>query len=335
MNHRFLQQFFLTSALVATLLSVLVPTTFAQRQDVPARIALKDAGGATDVLLTGRRGNVIHARLGEQTAGSITYEAGDIRRMSLSLSQEAIRQAEAAAFAGNINEAVRRMRSVVQPIIPYLDLPVEGVVDAAFRYGELLRRERSWGTAISVYRALNGNPDAATRQQAVGWLAYCHMRNQEVQEARDIVKGFNVDDPGHAGFVPGTLALALLKMADRDDEGALDLAARASALARIDHELYPEAVFHAAGAYMRMSEHVTRQPDRKEVVLKKTSDVEVNLPAVSSEECREVASNLFTRLTQLFPSSPFAADAAIQIEIIRQMGENTSPPAATESGVTP
>ncbi|HMP91072.1 MAG TPA: hypothetical protein PJ991_12785 [Kiritimatiellia bacterium] len=306
-----------------------------QRQDVPARIALKDTAGAIDVLLTGRRGQIIHARLGENAPGTITYDAGDIRRMLITLPQDAIRQAESSAAAGNTSEAVRRMRAVIQPVIPYLDLPVEGVVDQAFRYAEFLRRERSWAAAISVYRALNGNPDATVRQQATGWLAYCHVRNQENKEAQDILSTLQVEDPRHAGFIPANVAGAWLKLTANDEEGALDLAARATSLARIDHELYPESVFVSAMAYARFSDKLSEKPSQKEVVLRRSGDEEAPMPAVTADECRDVAIRQFTRLVELFPSSPFSADATKQLETLQKNDESTPTTPLNESGATP
>jgi len=318
------------------LLTALTPwDSLAQRQDVPARIALKDHSGAIDVLLTGRRGSVLHARLGENATGSITYEVADVRRLTIAIPQEALRHAEAAAAAGNIGDAVRRMRVVIQPIIPYLDLPVEGAIAPALRYAEFLRREKSWAAAISVYRSLNGNPDRAIREQAVGWLAYCHVRNQQAKEAQSFLDTFKVEDPRHAGFIPGTIAASYVKASVGDDEAALDLAARAASLSRIDHELYPEAVFLAAGSYLRLSEKAAAQPVLKDVVIKKTGSEEPPPPAMLPVEFLEVASNLYQRIVQLFPSSSFSADAAQQLEVIRKSGEQNSSSLTTESGVLP
>jgi hypothetical protein len=307
----------------------------AQRNEIPARIAMKNMPGATDILLTGRRGDTLHARLGDAVGGSITYDVGDLKRLVLKLPADPIRDAEIAAATGNTAEAVRIMRGVVLPALPYLDLPVDGVIPHALNYAAWLRREKAWAAALTVYRALNENPDAEIHQQAVGWLAYCHARNQQFKEANDLLATFTVDDPRHAGFIPGTLAAAMVKAADKDDTGSLDLAARAASLSRIDHELYPEAVFLAASAYQRLAATAALTEERPNVVLTKPGQETPPPAAMTADEFIGVASNLYTQITTLFPSSPFSADAAKQRDIILSAHVTNLPPATIESGETP
>ena len=308
----------------------------AQRNEIPARIAMKSLPGATDILLTGRRGDTLYARLNNEAAGgSITYEVDDLKRLALRLPPEPIRDAEIAAASGNTAEAVRIMRSVVQPAVPYLDLPVDGVIPHALTYAAWLRRENAWAAALSVYRALYGNPDADIRQQAVGWLAYCHARNQQFKEAEELLATFTVDDPRHAGFIPGTLAAAMVKAAAKDDAAALDLAARAASLARIDHELYPEAIHLSASAYQRLAASAALVEERPNVVLKKAGQDEPPPPAMTAGEFIGVSSNLYQHLATLFPSSPFTADATNQLERLRAAAATNQPSALPVSGVTP
>ena len=286
----------------------------AQRNEIPARIAMKSLPGATDILLTGRRGDTLYARLNNEAAGgSITYEVADLKRLALRLPPERIRDAEIAAASGNTAEAVRIMRSVVQPAVPYLDLPVDGVIPHALTYAAWLRRENAWAAALSVYRALYGNPDADIRQQAVGWLAYCHARNQQFKEAEELLATFTVDDPRHAGFIPGTLAAAMVKAAAKDDAASLDLAARAASL--------------AASA--------TLVEERPNVVLKKAGQDEPPPPAMTAGEFIGVASNLYQHLATLFPSSPFTADATNQLERLRAAAATNQPSVLPVPGVTP
>jgi len=307
----------------------------AQRNEIPARIAMKSLPGATDILLTGRRGDTLHARLGDAVGGSITYDVGDVKHLAMKLPADPIRDAEIAAATGNTAEAVRIMRGVMQPVLPYLDLPVNGAMDHALNYAAWLRREKSWAAALTVYRALNDNPDTDIRQQAIGWLAYCHARNQQFKEANDLLATFTVDDPRHAGFIPGTLAAAMVKAADKDDAGSLDHAARAASLSRIDHELYPEAMYLAAAAYQRLAATAALVEERPNIVLTKAGQETPPPSAMSADEFTGVASNLYSQITTLFPSSPYASQAAKQLEIILSTTATNQPKERIQSGVTP
>lgn len=307
----------------------------AQRNEIPARIAMKSLPGAIDILLTGRRGDTLHARLGDDVGGSITYDVSDVKRLALKLPPELILDAELAAAAGNTAEAVRIMRGVMQPVLPYLDLPVNGAINHALDYAAWLRREKSWAAALTVYRALNENPDADIRQQAVGWLAYCHARNQQFKEASELLASFTVDDPRHAGFIPGTLAAAMVKAAGKDDAGSLDHAARAASLSRIDHELYPETMALAAAAYQRLAATAVLIEERPHVVLKKAGQEDPPPPAMTAGEFTGVATNLYAQITTLFPSSPYAAEAAKQLEVMLAANATNQPTERSESGVTP
>ncbi len=312
------------------LANVAVTTVSAQRADVPARMALRNQAGASDVVLTGRRGDVINARMGDR-AGSATYSARDIERMMVFLPQDILRQAEAAAAAGQNTEAIRLMRGVIQPIIPYLDLPIEGAVEPALRYAEFLRRENAWAAAISIYRALISSDDPDRRQLGIGWRAYSEVRNRQFTEARETLAGFIVEDPLKPGFMPGALAAARLAYEDGDPQLSIDYAARASALARIDHELYAEALFLAANAYLRMAEKIAAEEARRaEERMNRTrirnaaNEEEILLP-LTAAELTEVAAAQYRRLAELFPSSPFAGEATRQFESIQAKPAETAP----------
>jgi tetratricopeptide (TPR) repeat protein len=304
----------------------------AQRNDVPARINLKDSSSSIEMVLTGRRGDTLYARLPDNATGSITYKADEIQRLDITLSSDVIRQAEGLAAEGKIDEAVKVMRSAIQPVVPYLDMPTTGIFDPALRYAALLRAEKSWAAAISVYRAMYGNADPGIQQQAAGWLAYCHVRNQQPKEAQEYLNVFTEEDPRHPGFVPGKLARSILASASGDPAEALDVAARVAALSRIDHELYPEAVFQSAGAYLRMSEIVPDQAPPGNVVLKKSGDEEPVLPAMLSGELLTVSSNLYGRIVQFFPASPYAAEATRQLDVISKRSGEKSSDTSVQSG---
>jgi len=311
--------------LLLACLTLLPSGLYAQRNDVPARIILKNHSNSIEMVLTGRRGDTLYARLPDNGTGSITYKTDEIQRLDITLPSDVMRQAEELAAEGKIDEAVKVMRSVIQPVVPYLELPTTGILDPALRYAALLRAEKSWSAAISVYRAMYGNADPGIQQQAAGWLAYCHVRNQQPKEAQEYLNVFTEEDPRHPGFVPGKLARSILAANSGDPDEALDVAARVAALSRIDHELYPEAVFQSAGAYLRMSEIVPDQAPSGNVVLKKSGDEEPVLPAMLSGELLSVSSNLYGRIVQFFPASTYATEATRQLEIIsKRSGEKTS-----------
>jgi tetratricopeptide (TPR) repeat protein len=322
-----------TPALTGILIGLLAASpALAQRSDLPVRIALKNQRGASEVVLTGRSGDTLTARISE--SGSVTYQAPDVRLIAFRLPEPAISRAEAAAAEGNIGEAVRIMRSVVQPVIPYLDLPVDGVIGPAFRYAEFLRREKSWAAALSLYRAMQGSADVELQQHAIAWIAYCLARNLQFAEARDMANLFGDQDPRHPGFVPASLALALAEAHDNRPEGALDYAARASALSRLDHELYPEALLLTANAYQAMAGLVAHMPIPSKVALKKSSEVAPPAPPMPPEDFLAVAVQQYQRLVDLFPSSVHVAEAAKQIEKINKAAESVPAP-PPESGETP
>ncbi|HMO04641.1 MAG TPA: hypothetical protein PKC67_06925 [Kiritimatiellia bacterium] len=297
--------------LAATAFAALLATASApaQRADLPARIALKNLPGATDIVLTARRGNTLHARLNDATGSSITYDTADVRRLAFNLPADAVGRAEAAAASGNTAEAARQMRVVIVPILPYLDLPTDGVVPHAFTYAGWLRRDNAWTAAMSVYRAMTNHAELAIREQALAWLAYGFARNQQPNEARALIEGLTIDDPRHEGFMPAALAAVIVATADTNDTRTIDLAARATALARIDHELYPESLFRTAAAYHRLAATAAFDEAHPPVVLRKAGEEPPPTPPLNAAELTTAASNLYQRVTTLFPSSPFAADA--------------------------
>jgi hypothetical protein len=295
----------------------------AQRTDLPARIALKNLPGATDVVLTARRGDTLHARLDDASGGSITYEVDDLRRIAFVLPAEAITRAEAAAAAGNTAEAARQLRGVITPTLPYLDLPTDGVVPYAFTYAGWLRRENAWTAALAVYRAMTNHAEQAIREQALGWLAYGFARNQQPNEARAALDGLVIDDPRHDGFMPAALASVIVAAADTNDSRTIDLAARATALARIDHELYPESLYRTAAAYHRLAATAALDEAHPPVVLRKAGEEPPPTPPLNAAELTTAASNLYERVTTLFPSSPFATDAARDISRLPVLTNST------------
>jgi len=288
-------------------------TAPAQRAELPARIALKNLPGATDIVLTARRGNTLHARLNDATGGSITYEIADVRRLAFVLPADAIQRAEAAAASGNTAEAARQLRGVITPTLPYLDLPTDGVVPYAFTYAGWLRRDNAWTAALSVYRAMTNHAEQAIREQALGWLAYGFARNQQPNEARTALDGLVIDDPRHDGFMPAALATVIVASADTNDTRTIDLAARATALARIDHELYPESLYRTAVAYHRLAATAAFDETHPPVVLRKAGEEPPPTPPLNAMELTAAASNLYQRVSTLFPSSPFATEAAREI----------------------
>ncbi len=316
-------------------LVILPGIAIAQRNEIPARVAMKDASGQPEVLLTGRRNDTLYARLADGAGGSITYQVSDIKRITLRLSAENIGRAEAAAASGNTTEAVRIMRGVIQPAAPYLDLPVDGVIPHAVRYAEWLRREKAWSAALSIYRAMSANPDQAVRDQAAGWMAYCHARSQQFKEAQELLASFTVDDPRKDGFMPGMLAGAMVKAQSGDDAGALDLAARAAALSRIDHELYPEAVFLAGNAYQRLATMTGLEEKRPDVILRKASDESRPVAPMTAAEFTGVATNMYAHMTNYFPASPFAAEAAKKLDDILKAAATNQPSAPPSTGAIP
>lgn len=301
--------------LAATAFAALLATATApaQRTELPVRIALKNLPGASDIVLTARRGDTLHARLNDATGGSITYEIADVRRLAFALPADTIDRAETAAATGNTGEAIRQMRGVITPALPYLDLPTDGVVPHAFTYAGWLRRENAWTAALTVYRAMTNHVDPATREHALGWLAYGYARNQQPNEARAALDGLAIDDPRHDGFMPAALASVIVAATDTNDTRTIDLAARATALARIDHELYPESLYRTAAAYHRLAATAALDEAHPPVVLRKAGEEPPPTPPLNATELTTAASNLYQRVTTLFPSSPFAADAAREL----------------------
>lgn len=324
----------LVSLLIAASAWAVAMPSFAQRNEIPARVALRDQGGAVEVILTGRRDNTIYARLRDAATGNITYEAADIKRIAVRMPDDELSRAEALAAVDRGEEALAVARNAVRPVVPYLDLPIDGAVEPAMRYAALARGEKAWAEAITILRAMQKHPDPAVSQRAVGWLAYVHMKNQQVKEAREWGDRFPQDDPRHDGFTPAMLALCMINAADGRDDAALDYAARAAALTRIDHELYPEAMFLAADAYFRLSQKPQDASSRQEVVLGKTpADAVPALPMLPGEFLT-VASNQFTQVVSLFPASPFAAAAQERLVVIGALSLTNQIPSST-TGVTP
>lgn len=311
------------------------PSLAQTRGDIPARIALKEQSGIADVLLTGRRGNTLYARLNAEATGSITYDARDVKRIAVSLPGDDLRQAEIAAASGQTQEVVRLLRAAVRPVLPFLDLPIDGAIEPALLYAKFLRAEKLWAEAASVYKAMHGNADAAISQQAVGWLAYCFARNLQTKEAREWIDLFVEEHPGNPGFVPAMLAESMLMAGEGRDEEALDLAARASALARIDNELYPESIYLSADAYYRMSRKKVEAGRTSDIVLSKGDKEQPPPPPMSPEEYLAVATNQFNRVLTYFPSSTFAALAGAQLKAIEQEIETTQKSDQPESGDKP
>jgi len=307
----------------------------AQRNDIPARIAFKNQSGIVDVLLTGRRGDTLYARLNAEATGSITYPVGDVKRMAISLPGDELRQAEAMAASGPSEQALRLLRNAVRPVLPYLDLPVDGAHEPALLYAKVVRWEKQWAEASSVYKAMYGSPDSAISQQAAGWLAYCFAKNLQVTEAKEWIELFSEENPANPGFVPAMLAESMLTAGEGRDEEALDLAARASSLSRIDHELYPEAMYLSAAAYFRMSQKAVDSPRTADVVLGKADKIEPPPPAMLPEEFLAVATNQFQRVIQFFPTSVYAAQATEQLKNIQQQLDAAQPSVQPESGDTP
>lgn len=307
----------------------------AQRNDIPARIAFKNQSGIVDVLLTGRRGDTLYARLNAEATGSITYNVGDVKRIAINLPGDEFNQAEAKAAAGQSEPALRLLRNAVRPALPYLDLPVDGAVEPAMLYAKVARSEKQWAEASSVYKAMYGNPDSAISQQAAGWLAYCFAKNLQVAEAREWIDLFTEENPVNSGFVPAMLAEAILMAGEARDEEALDFAARASSLARIDHELYPEAMYMSAEAYFRMSQKTVLAPKTAEVVLGKADKVESPPSAMLPEEFLAVATNQFQRVIQFFPTTVYSAQSTEQLKNIQQQLDAAPQPVQPESGDTP
>lgn len=324
---------------LASLATALVPSiAHAQRNEISARIAFTQQGGIVDVVLTGRRGDTLYARPKEAASGSITYEAGDIKRIAVALPAEELRRAETAASSGRHDDALKLLRPIVRPLLPFLDLPIDNAVEPALLYAASARAEKAWSEAISVYKAIQKNPDPLVSQEGAGWLAYSYMRNQQAKEAEEWVAQFIEKDPRNRGFVPAALAAALLHGGRGEDEAALDHAARAAALDRIDDELYPEAVYLSADAYYRMAQKAPPVATVKsDVVLQRNNqDVPEAYAPMLPEEFLGVASNQFARLVEMFPSSPFAAKAKEALDRISKNVETTNDPVEPKkNGDTP
>ncbi|HMP72277.1 MAG TPA: hypothetical protein PKE55_03345 [Kiritimatiellia bacterium] len=302
-------------------------------REINARVMLKDHRTAIDVVITGRRGDLIHARLRDAQAASMSIQARDIQHIHISLPQEAQRQAEAAFAANRMGEAVQRMRGVIQPVLPYFDLPAESLIEPAFRFGEFLRREGSWTEAIRVYKALYDNPDAAVRERANAWLAYSHARNGQFDEAATALRNHASENPQHPGFVPAALAYSLVAAARSDDETALDHAARASALSRIDHEAYPEAVFLSAEAYLRLGRRAPETATAAEVA--HAFDSEAPGPALTPAQYLQAATGLYEQILRLFPTSPFAEPSSRRLADLQPQPQTNAPGATPGLGDAP
>jgi tetratricopeptide (TPR) repeat protein len=289
------------------------------RAGVAARVFQKDHSGSVAVVLVDRRGDTLVARMGEAQAGSITFEAGQVTGIAFELSEAEIRQAEVLAAAGRGGDAVKGLRPLIRPLLPYLDLPVGRAGDAVLTYGRLLRGEKNWSEAIHVYRALVDNPDDGLRGEAAGWLAYSTVRNRQLEEADAWLAGAaGTDDPRAPGFGPWALAAAWRQAEAGDQELALDHAARAAALLPLGHELHAEALWLSGRAYQALGDDLAastnRPPPGRELVLGRADALPPPPAPMTAEEFHAVASNVYSRLARLFPATGHGTAARAELD---------------------
>jgi hypothetical protein len=283
-----------------------------------ARIGVKGQRSAMPIVLTGRYGDVLSARLPDNPRGTIRYNVQEIVFLDVPLPPDALRQAEAAARVGKYADAVRILRPLVRPLVPYLDLPLRRTLDAAFRYADFLRLAQGWSEAISIYQALQANADPDVRQKATGWLAYSLARARRYDDARTALQAYTSDDPAAPGFVPAAIAHAWVDAYGDIPEASLDWASRAVALSRVDHELHSEAMYLSAEAYRRMARPAAAAaaPADGEVVQDGETDLPPRAPAMPPADFLSAASNQYRRIVDFFPQSPFAGRAAEQLQTL-------------------
>ncbi len=290
---------FIHVSLCAALIAAMLAS--AQAADVPANVRMRNARGAIDVTLTGRQKNSVYARPANLQAGMTILNADDIEAIQLQLDNPRLTAGENAARAGKLNEAVGFYRQVIEPVLPYLDIKSNNGVAPAFRYAELLRMRTLWNESLKVYRVLQGAADLDTRQAATAWEAYVLTRQSDFDRAAKISDSLTIDDPAHPGFTAASLARSRIALSRNQEETALDWAARAAALSRLDNPLYAETLLLTGECYERMSRKAPAKLRTSAVT--QTADGDVRQPPMTSGEFAAVARSIYTQLTVLFPKT--------------------------------
>lgn len=261
-----------------SLLCGLMPLFGAQRSaaqaatEIPAKLRMADTGRVLDVVLTGRRGDMVYYRFkGMQedvTSGSNLRDI-EAARLDLEFDREAM---ERAAAQGNWLEAARAMFPAVLPVLPFLVLPDSEPPRLARQAAVYLMRagvvqrggyipdpgdspaEREYLAAHRILEALLQSPHASYHDEA-GWRTVtCLIMTGRIDEAEEAMTQLSVPPPGDRGYAHSALARSQMHRLRGDVQRAMDHAIQALAFDTKDIDTFPEALFLAAQCYQDLGE---------------------------------------------------------------------------------
>lgn len=268
--------------------------------------------------LLGRRGDVVLARPSGAQAGTVSFRINALRAVRFAL--PANREPYAAAVReGQWRKAAAWMKPWIAPLLPYLDLPDNNALAVAIQYADALRSGGEFADALSVYERIRACATPALADRMALWSAYCELERKNWDEAD--ARWQAVKPPPHHSdaFLLYHLIGGRLLLRQHRPTDALDHLAQGAALGELENDLYPENLFTLAGVYREVAREMQQRqtnPAPAEVAYGR-SDVEAIWGAgLEVTNFFTVTRRLYDQLTNLYPASPWARAAAIQLNTL-------------------
>ena len=235
-----------TICLIPILLVAMIQTSFGQ--GVPVVLGQKK-GGSIETLLLGRTDTALRLQVKDAPAGNEYVLALDQIDQIRFVIPETVNQAQDALNQGQWERAATILKPIIDPMLPYLDLPNSNAVPLVMLLAETLRRAGKFEDALAYFEKMRFLPPPADSVRASVWAAYCHAALGRSDAAWKILQATDPPKRDSEHFALYQFVSAQVRFSAKDYLAALDEVSQLLAVARLESDLYSDSLFLAAQCY--------------------------------------------------------------------------------------